>query len=370
MRAASTLSCQCDCSRLALNFFQATDFRCLETVALEFSETNNLICGPNASGKTSILEAIGYLGRARSFRSAGINELIRHGQKEFTLFGKASSGSRLATLGIRNGRGGPEIHIDGEKTSSAAPLAEALPLQVIDPDVHELVAGGPENRRRYIDWIAFHVEQPYLHSWRRYRRALRQRNAALRTGDRRTDLESWDRELGELGVAVDAARQRMLDIAAPALEELGQAFLDSKVSIAYSRGWNTDQDLVAALRSGRERDFQLGSTQAGPHRGDLRLRYNERQARKLVSRGQQKLLACAMILAATEVVQTHLERPLSLLIDDPAAELDGDSLRRLMTAVANLGCQVIATTLELDKSLFSDEPAMFHVERGRVQAAS
>jgi len=127
---------------LPLKSFKATDFRCLESVALEFNEGNNLICGPNASGKTSILEAIGYLGRARSFRSAGVNELVRHGEKEFILFGKADTGSRIATLGIKNGWDGPEVHIDGEKTSSAAPLAEALPLQVIDPDVHDLVAGA------------------------------------------------------------------------------------------------------------------------------------------------------------------------------------------------------------------------------------
>jgi DNA replication and repair protein RecF len=354
---------------LPLKTFKATDFRCLETVSLEFSDGNNLIYGPNASGKTSILEAIAYLGRARSFRSAGISELVRHGQREFILFGKASAGSRLASLGIRNGRDGLEVHVDGEKSSSAAPLAETLPLQVIDPDVHDLIAGGPENRRRYIDWIAFHVEQPYLDSWRRYRRALKQRNAALKTGDRRADLESWDKELAELGLAVDSARQRMLEITAPTVEELGETFLDSEVTIEYASGWSEDKELLESLRGGRERDFQLGSTQSGPHRGDLKLRYDERQARKLVSRGQQKLLACAMILAATDVVQTHLEKPLTVLIDDPAAELDSDSLARLMTAVANLGCQVVATTLEPDRPLFYEEPMLFHVEQGRVEAA-
>ena len=366
MTAASTLSCRCVCSRLPLKSFKATDFRCLESLSLEFSEGNNLIIGPNASGKTSILEAIGYLGRGRSFRSAGTSELVRHGAREFVLFGRADTGSRIASLGIRNGRDGLEVHVDGEKSSSAAPLAEALPLQVIDPDVHELVAGGPENRRRYIDWIAFHVEQPYLESWRRYRRALKQRNAALKSGNRQIDVDSWDKELAQLGIAVDAARQRMLEITAPALEALAEAFLDSEVSIEYVRGWSMDKELLESLRTGRERDYQLGSTQSGPHRGDLRLRYDERQARKLVSRGQQKLLACAMILAATDVVQTHLEKPLTLLIDDPAAELDSDSLTRLMVAVANLGAQVIATTLTPDKPLFYEEPALFHVEQGQV----
>lgn len=352
---------------MPLKSLKVTDFRCLGSVALEFCEGNNLIYGPNASGKTSILEAIGYLGRARSFRSAGVGELVRHGKDEFVLFGKADTGSRLVSLGVRNGTNGLDVHVDGEKSGSAAPLAEALPLQVVDPDVHELIAGGPENRRRYIDWITFHVEQPYLDCWRMYRRALKQRNAALKSGNRRVDLESWDRELAELGLAVHAARQRMVDITAPALEELGEDFLDSDIRIDYARGWSADDELVEVLRKGRERDFQLGSTQSGPHRADLKLRYDARRARKVVSRGQQKLLACAMILAATDVVQTHLEKPLTLLIDDPAAELDNDSLSRLMTAVANLGAQVVATTLDRDKSLFFAEPRMFHVEHGDVR---
>jgi DNA replication and repair protein RecF len=110
----------------------------------------------------------------------------------------------------------------------------------------------------------------------------------------------------------------------------------------------------------------LGSTQAGPHRADLRLEYDERQARKLVSRGQQKLLACAMVLAATETAQTALERPLLLLLDDPAAELDDDSLARLMTRISGLGCQVIATSLKSGVEIFGHDAAVFHVEHGEL----
>jgi DNA replication and repair protein RecF len=262
---------------------------------------------------------------------------------------------------------GLEVHADGEKKQSAAALAEALPLQLIDPDVHKLIAGGPEERRRYVDWIAFHVEHGYLERWRRFRRALKQRNAALRGGADRGALSGWDRELSELGVDIDEVRRRMLEIVRPALEEAGQTLLGSVVSFEYQRGWAADRSLAEALAVSTHRDVQLGSTQAGPHRADIRLRYDERQARKLVSRGQQKLLSCALILSATDVVQTHLERPLLLLVDDPAAELDKDSLSRLMGCIANLGCQVIATTLEPERTLFQAAPKLFHVEHGTVR---
>jgi DNA replication and repair protein RecF len=355
---------------LALVSFKCSDFRCLESVALSLSAGNNLIYGPNASGKTSILEAIAYLGRGRSFRGAGLRELLRHGQDEFVLFGKVDTGVRELALGIRNSKDGLEVRTDGEKRSSAAALAEAMPLQIIDPEVHELVAGGPDNRRRYADWIAFHVEQGYLETWRRYRRTLKQRNAALRGGAAAESLAGWDQELAAGGEAIDAARRRMLEIVQPLLGEVGEALLGSSVGIDYQRGWVAGQTLLESLAAASERDIQLGSTQSGPHRADLRLVYDERQARKLVSRGQQKLLACAMILAATEVVQTALEKPLLLLLDDPAAELDRQSVQRLMAAVEGLGCQVIATTLDREQALFSTSPRLFHVEHGVVEPLS
>ena len=355
---------------MALSLFRCTDFRCLESAELVFSPGHNLIYGPNAAGKTSILEAIAYLGRARSFRGAGNRELVRHGENDFILFGKATSDNRETTLGVSNGKSGLEVHTGGEKRTSAAPLAEALPLQVVDPDVHDLVAGGPEGRRRYIDWMVFHVEPGYLDQWRRFRRVLKQRNAALRSPSEGENLAGWDEELATLGNEVDEARRRIVDIVSPAVAELGESLLGSAVTIDYAQGWPSGKSLLDALRDSTERDLQLASTQAGPHRADLRLSYDERQARKLVSRGQQKLLACALILAATEVVQTHLEKPLLLLLDDPAAELDGDSVGRLMQAVEQLGSQVVATTLDPKQALFSDVPTMFHVEHGVVESAA
>ena len=133
------------------------------------------------------------------------------------------------------------------------------------------------------------------------------------------------------------------------------------------RGWHDDQPLLESLAAGRGRDAMLGSTQAGPHRGDIRLIYEERQARRLVSRGQQKLLSCTMILAATEVAQDVLGQQVLLLLDDPAAELDSGSLERLMNRVIALGSQVIATSLEQQSDLFPQQPAVFHVEQGALK---
>ena len=353
---------------MPIQAFSARDFRCLANVEFDADPGFNLIYGANASGKTSILEAVAYLGRGKSFRSAPTTALVRHGQREFVLFGRVESGEHVSKVGVRNSPDGLEIRIDGESEGGAAALAAVLPLQIIDPDVHNLVAGAPDERRRFLDWIAFHVEPGYLSAWRRFRRALKQRNAALKAGQAAGAIASWNAEFVELAAEIDAGRRAALGVATDALQEAGEDLLGSEVGFDYRPGWKEGADLLQALETGLERDLQTGSTQAGPHRADLKLSYDERQARKLVSRGQQKLLACAMILAATETAQTALERPLVLLLDDPAAELDADSLGRLMGRVAGLGSQVIATSLTLDTGLFGDQARVFHVEHGELQS--
>ena len=352
---------------MTIKRFTAQGFRCLVDVEFEPGPEYTLIHGANASGKTSLLEALAYLGRGKSFRGAPPSNLIQHGAPEFVLFGQVEAGGRLANVGVRNSRAGLEVRIDGNSGGGAAALAAALPLQVIDPDVHNLVSGGPDERRRFLDWLAFHVEPDYLGLWRQFRRALKQRNAALKAGGAREMLQAWDREFCDLGDRVGAIRETVLASALDTLKEHGAALLGAEIDFRYAPGWNREETLQDALANHFERDRSLGTTQVGPH---LRLICDERQARRLVSRGQQKLLASSMILAATEMAQAALGRRLLLLLDDPAAELDRTSLARLMDRVAGLGSQVIATSLEQHDRLFPAPPTVFHVEHGVLREAS
>ncbi len=353
-----------------IRLFRVTNFRCLEKAELKLGPRFNLIHGANASGKTSLLEALAYLGRGKSFRGASTSNLTRHGESEFVLFGELEQSHGRNSVGVRNSRAGLEVRIGGENAPGAAALAQSLPLQVIDPEVHNLIAGGPELRRRFLDWIAFHVEHDHLQTWRRFRRALKQRNAALRAKSTEAAIRSWNAEFLILAKELDDCRRRVLELTIDSLQEYGRQLLESELGFEYQRGWSRDKDLELALDEGLEKDQQLGSTQSGPHRADLKVSTDERQARKLVSRGQQKLLASSMILAATETAQSALERPLLLLLDDPAAELDGDSIDRLMSAVAALGCQVVATSLDSETLVFPETPKVFHVEQGAVTVSA
>ena len=162
---------------MSIKRFTAQGFRCLGNIELEPDSDYTLIYGANASGKTSLLEAIGYLGRGKSFRGAAPTNLIQHGEQAFVLFGQVDAGGRQASVGVRNSRAGLEVKVDGDSSGGAAALAAALPLQVIDPDVHNLVSGGPDERRRFLDWLVFHVEPEYLGPGVQRARRARERRA-------------------------------------------------------------------------------------------------------------------------------------------------------------------------------------------------
>ncbi|MEQ8208072.1 MAG: DNA replication/repair protein RecF [Woeseia sp.] len=344
--------------------FSCTDFRCLGAVEFQPHPSFSLICGANASGKTSLLEAVAYLGRGRSFRGASSRDLIRYGKSELLVRGEVEVADRLRRLGVRNGKAGLEISVDGDRDGGTAALAGVLPLQIIDPDVHELVGGSPDQRRRFIDWMTFHVERGYLDVWRRFRRALKQRNAVLKSGG--SSLDSWDREFVKTALALHEARKKVLEEAIPVLEQEASALLGTGARFEYQIGWNEETGLAEQVLAGRSRDVTTGTTNAGPHRGDLRLRVDDRLAKRLVSRGQQKLLACAMVLGSLRVTSEALGRVPLLLLDDPAAELDRNSLDKLMSAVASLRGQVIATALSLEAVPLPADRALFHVEQGTL----
>jgi DNA replication and repair protein RecF len=144
---------------MPLTWIRVERFRCLEKVELELDPHFNLFVGANASGKTSLLEALFFLGRGRSFRSRRLETLIQQGAKDFLVVGKTETAGAVTTLGVRGSRLGTEVRIAGRAAQSAAELAEHFPPQVIDPEVHKLLEEGPGRRRRFLDWGVFHLDQ-------------------------------------------------------------------------------------------------------------------------------------------------------------------------------------------------------------------
>jgi len=349
---------------MSLAELRIENLRCIESAALEFSPELNLISGENGAGKTSVLEAIFLLGRGRSFRTRSTERLIRHHQSKLTVFG-SSDDSPARRAGIEVGvDGGTRARIDGENAQSLLELTGVFPVQAIDPEIHKLVDQGPERRRRWLDWLVFHVEPSFGLHWARYSRALKQRNAALRTN--RGEVSAWDGELIQNGVAITEARQRALEQLIPCLNETFARFGGLDIAVGFTTGWLAGTSFEEALRTHAERDQARGTTTVGPHRADVLLRRSHRVARETLSRGQQKLTAVAMIVSQLRLLRQQMDLRAVLLLDDPAAELDAKNLQRLFDELTSLRCQMIATSLTQETALFQAPKATFHVEQGRV----
>ena len=350
---------------MLLRRLSVRNLRCLSEVDLEPSD-NNLIFGENASGKTSLLEAIFVLGRGKSFRVTGRNGLIRDGEEQAVLSGQVAQGERVAPVGIALNRGaGATIRVDGRDETSAAALAAWLPVQVIDPGVHRLVDEAPGIRRRYLDWGLFHVKQAFLELWRRYHRILRQRNAALKSGAP-GGLASWDAQLMEAGEALTEARRDYVLGLAPDVEAVCEALLERDVKLTYRQGWSEERGLAEALAESRDRDLRQGSTHPGPHRADIAIHFDRHPAKGRVSRGQQKLLAAALILGQLRYVYRRSGVRSVLLLDDMAAELDSERLARFLAVVNDLDVQLFVSALTREAVCLPQPQRVFHVEQGSV----
>jgi DNA replication and repair protein RecF len=261
-----------------------------------------------------------------------------------------------------------EKRIDGEPAAGAAALAALFPVQVLDPSSHELVQGTPSERRRFLDWGVFHVEHEYLDAWRRYRRLLSQRNAALKAGAGSPELSTWSVALAEAGEAVDALRSRYLAVLKPTLAAVGAGLLRQRLTLDYARGWDPDERLLTVLERQLPRDRLLGNTEAGPHRADVIVMFDSGLARDEASRGQQKLAAAALVIAQTRVHAERSGTPGTLLVDDPAAELDAAALERLLDALHHTSAQLVITGLTSVQLPVRAGFPVFHVERGEVRA--
>lgn len=342
------------------------NFRCIEHADLTFDDRGTGLVGPNASGKTSLLESIFFLGQGRSFRTSERVKVLGPMAPFFRVVGEVMTSRGKLTVGSEYSDGKTNTKLAGRPIASMAEIAEILPLQLIDPSLHRLVEEGSARRRRLLDWGVFHVKHDFLQHWRRYQRALHQRNMALRALIHTPALlQAWEREMSVCGEAVDNARAEYIELVSPHFCALSSTLLSGATSLEYRRGWAMDQTLDEALENSRPRDQKLRTTGVGPHRADITFRIRGVVARDLVSRGQQKMLASAFVLAQIRLRAANATVPTCLLLDDPAAELDVDNLGKLLRAIDSVPSQLIITSVSEGGLQGMHLDRKFHVEQGR-----
>jgi DNA replication and repair protein RecF len=338
----------------------------------DFDEKLNLISGGNASGKTTLLEAIHILSTGRSFRTRHIEQILSHNANELSISALCRTNSQNPGSRVRFtlDPGGRKTRINDKTCAKAADTAQLLPLLVISPDSHFSFYLESRERRAVLDWVLFHVEPKFQSTWNRFQRVLQQRNASLKTLANRNICRAWNDEFSKLGDEIHGFRNSCLVEISSKFKEICQNLLPNnpKSSLQLDCGWDPQKKLPQCLIEDQQNDEKSGFTHSGPHRADLEILISGKQSKEEASHGQNKLLVIALRLAQVQYLHEITGMECCLLIDDMAAELDFTHRNKLNKILAKMPVQVFLTATDLDQIDFKPWPShkWFHVEHGAI----
>jgi DNA replication and repair protein RecF len=394
---------------MRLRELELDEFRSYRRLRLQVPEGGFLAVGPNASGKSTLLEAIAMLATMRSPRTSAERE-IANWQSGADLgvpaYARArgvfvrADGVHSLELGLsieeQTARARKRVRLD-ERTVRAVDAVGQLKTVLFAPEDVELLAGPPANRRRFLDIAIGQASQPYLRALTRYGRVLEQRNSLLRTlareGNGRraeTELGFWDAELtlaatdviayrlGAIATLSAAASLRYTALAGePALEIGYHSHRSVAADIPATEQWldpgQTTRQVVsaafaAALKGVREEELRRGVTAVGPHRDDFAIAVDGIELGRFGSRGQQRLAVVALKLAELELLERVAGEPPVLLLDDVLSELDAAHRERLTAVLAPKEIQVCLTVTDAInlEGMGLDHLPLLRVERGTI----
>ncbi len=340
------------------------NLRNLSSVDIKLSAGVNLIVGPNASGKTSLIEAIYLLGRGKTFRDSRQENIIQDGKEQATIFARMVGKTR-ETIGLIKSRKGIDISINGCRQSKVSTLADHFPISLITPKTYELIEAGPEVRRRFLDWAVFHVEPNYRNIVSSYLKLVKERNQLLKSDH--SLLSHWEASIEKQADFINGYRNTYLKKLTPYFNEVVESYFKMpQLLLSYHQGSNISQPLSMALKSKRDVDISRGFTSVGPHRADLKILVDSKMAKSRLSRGEQKIATVALIIAQIKLLSEQTNKQPLLLIDDLAAELDEKNRETTLLLVRSIDIQVLLTSTSKELIRLSEGERTFHVEQGVV----
>lgn len=324
------------------------NFRLYDETFFQFGPGLNVITGPNAKGKTSILEALYLLISGGSFRTSQLSDMIRHGTDYFLVEARFEKEDMEHQLRFAyNGKEKRIVH-NGNPCKSVAKMYGLLRGVAMTPDDVALVKGAPAVRRDFIDVQLSQIDPTYAHFLDRYQRAMKQRNALLKLKQLES-LTSWEHEMALAAEYIVPRREK----GAKDLEQVGAVMLnrisDSKESFGLSYKTEIPGREAAAYKAvwegTRERDFYVGHTTAGLHKDDLFVSIGNKEARYFGSEGQQRSCTTSLKFASWDQLRIHSQIKPLMLIDDIGVSLDLQRRERLFRSLEHLG-QVFVTSAE------------------------
>lgn len=345
--------------------------RNLLTKHLNFHPSINLFLGSNGSGKTSLLEAINILSLGRSFWSHELKSVINHNAHKLTCYGEILLDNTHFSLGIEKKKNSTLLcQCKGQSSISLAKFMGNLVVQSITPDSFYLLSAGPEVRRKFIDLGVFHVEHQFVNASIRYKKLLKQRNAALKQYNASHLINPWSEQIIAAADVINEKRQIYLDGFIPVLQKVTGIFLPNlSIQHEYFCGWKKELSFSDALSKALEKDLKFKTTTVGPHRADIKLTTSGFPVQQVLSRGQQKMLVCALILAQSLYLFEKKRIKSIFIIDDLSSELDQTNLKLILNWLFELEHQVFLTSLEASvwTALYPDLSCqMFHVKHGNI----
>jgi DNA replication and repair protein RecF len=327
---------------------QIQNFRNIDSQEFNFDSDINFIVGENGSGKTSILEAIYFLSHGRSFRSAQLNRIIKHDNDGFLLFSKCHNLEDI-TIALSRKKNGSSINkLNYEVQKSHSEITKTIPIQLINPEAFNIINSGAKQRCKILDWGSFYLDKSFLKVWQQTKFLIKQRNSALKQNYPKSYISSLDIKLTEFSNILDYKREVYFNELKPKILDVLHIFNpDLKLDINYFCGWSKNKNLIDILTDNYENDKRYSVTNHGPHKADILLTINDKPIQDIFSRGQQKLLICAIKLAQGEIHNNKETNKCIYLIDDIASELDKNHLNTLFEYLNKLNSQIFITTTDI-----------------------
>ena len=339
-----------------------------------------VLTGPNAQGKTNVLEALHLCCLGRSHRTAHDRELITWGQERCSVkvaVHRRDGNHQAAVMLHRGETKRKQVQINGKQANRIGELMGHFHGILFSPEDLSIVKDGPGERRRFLDMELSQLRPVVFYALQRYARALSQRNNLLRELQRapalRRTLDAWDEQLSEAGAALVIHRRSYIEALGAQAQNNYAAIAGEKEQLIARYHTQIDGDgdqpavagqFLARLHKAREEDIRRGVTSVGPHRDDLRLLLGDREARVYGSQGQQRTVVLSLKLAELDVVRAERGENPVLLLDDVMSELDPYRRRQLVERIA--GVQTIVTCTDLSDLSGAEPGAVYRVKAGTL----
>ncbi len=348
-------------------------FRNYEEEEIAFGPKINWITGDNAQGKTNLLEAIGLLSTGRSFRTCHLGDLIREGANEFSLQAFFLKDGVTQSLSLTYDGKNRRIQHNSTNYASFLPLLGMFPSIILVPEDISLIMGSPSERRRFMDLHIAQLDPLYVHHLGRYYKALKQRNALLKIeGD--ALLSPWEQILAKAGSYLVVKRKQMIATLLPIVAKLAYSFTkeEENLHMSYESPYKEENreetlanKMLEHLQKTRKRDRLLKTTLSGPHRDDLALAINGKEAKSFCSEGQKRCVLTALRFGQWFIFKEQLQCAPLMGIDDFAIHLDHSRRRSLFEEMGQFA-QSFLTSPHLDYSSEKEDIHPICICQGRI----